>query len=365
MIVEAPYLSFLTLNRLLSSFRCHVAARLVHPRRSMQNDVSSAASSTLDLSGEGLTTTIDAATLDCTPDGVVLGLLTSADGGCTYTRRLGQSYTEAPENILPLGEMRIVHQEPGSFVVVEKPAFLPSENTRTIKDSVRARLEAMPHLGIEADGDGRPRVRLAHRLDWETSGLLVVALNADAMRSLAAQFAARSVRKAYVADVVRPLAALRAAKRGTIDLPLSDDPERRPCQRVDYGPGGKAASTSWAIEEEAAHACRMRLEPASGRRHQLRMHMLALGAAIAGDGLYEDTAAVESSVTDDESADTAVASAAQDSRPPRLHLHAAELGFAHPATGEALTFRSEPPFRLEAASRWGAVCDRGRIRNTA
>ena len=267
-----------------------------------------------------------------------LSTLHSTDGGCTYTCccAAGPSYTLEPELVPPQGTLRVVYHEPGAFVVVEKPAFLPSENTARIKDSVRARLESM-----SIAGDDHARVRLAHRLDWETSGLLVAALTPEAMRSLSEQFASRSMRKVYVADVLgRP-----PTRAGTVNLPLSPDPARLPRQRVDFGRSGKAARTEWVVEEEAANACRVRLVPESGRRHQLRMHCLALGCAIAGDSLYEGLAnAVDGREVSDLSC-----------RPSRLHLHAAEIGFAHPLTGEPLLFKSEPPFHLEHASRWGTA----------
>ena len=157
------------------------------------------------------------------------------------------------------------------------------------------------------------------------------------MRSLSDQFAGRSVHKVYIADVTTRQDK-QWSEGGTIELPLSSDPERLPRQRVDFGSTGKAARTEWAVEKCAAHACRLRLTPESGRRHQLRMHCLSLGSAIAGDGLYEMASATVEKTTH---------------RPTRLHLHAAELRFAHPVSGELLSFSSEPPFALEDASRWG------------
>ena len=273
------------------------------------------------------------------------GLLHSTDGGITYTASsaAGPSYTTAPEDVPVQGELKIVHRDE-AIIVVEKPAFLPTENTRTIRDSVRSRIEALVHKSdaenCEQQQQTERTVYVPHRLDWETSGLLVLALNADAMRSLSDQFAGRSVHKVYIADVTTRQDK-QWSEGGTIELPLSSDPERLPRQRVDFGSTGKAARTEWAVERCAAHACRLRLTPESGRRHQLRMHCLSLGSAIAGDGLYEmasTSATVEKTTRH---------------RPTRLHLHAAELRFAHPVSGELLSFSSEPPFALEDASRWG------------
>ena len=348
--------------------------------------------------------------------------LKSADGGMTFCLPgTGSCYTVDPELQRPHGELLVLHED-SSVLVVEKPAFLPTENTRTIKDSVRARLSRHADL------------RLPHRLDWETSGLLVIALSKDAMRSLSRQFAERSVRKVYVADV---LGQPPAGAHGTIELPLSADPARLPRQRVDFGPAGKLSRTEWVVQRRTPHAARLRLAPHSGRRHQLRVHCLALGCAIAGDSLYAALSLPTSTAMPPPSAAApAVAPAAAPAAAPppagiagvasivrmrlrpasltssptqaasvvtvtigavtaaggataagttgtvtaaggatqatttatacigpcqhqhthehitpseRLHLHAAELGFAHPVSGAWMEFHSEPPFALEAA----------------
>lgn len=233
----------------------------------------------------------------------------------------GPAYTANPEEVPPDGDLNVLHED-GDIIVVEKPAFLPTENTKTIKDSVRSRLEASHGSGIS----------FVHRLDWETSGLLVVARTTAAARHLNMQFAARTVAKAYVADVV----GAPPGARGEVRLPLAPDELRRPRQCVDLGPQGKACRTAWKVLSElrgdgAARACRLRLEPETGRRHQLRMHCLCMGCAIAGDGLYTPPSSARG-------------------RPGRLHLHAAELSFTHPTSGERRTFTSAPPFGLEAGA---------------
>lgn len=186
------------------------------------------------------------------------------------------AYTADPEDVPPQGELRLIFED-ADFLVVEKPAYLPTENTRTIKDSVRSRLEASHGGGLS----------IVHRLDWETSGLLVVARTREAARALGTQFANRTVLKAYVADVLGTL----PASRGEVRLPLAPDELRRPRQCVDFGRAGKPSCTRWEVMAELRHggaqAARLRLDPETGRRHQLRMHCLAgLGCPIGGDLLY-------------------------------------------------------------------------------
>jgi len=243
------------------------------------------------------------------------------------------SYTPADEYPERTGLLRLLYLDE-AIAVVDKPAFLPTENTRHIKDSARQRLEEL----LASRGENVDQLRLPHRLDWETSGLLVFARGADAMRSLAMQFAERSVQKMYIADVIsRP-----PATRGTVELPLTSDRQRLPMQCIDFGPAGKPARTSWEVVRGgddamregaggAGGACRLCLKPETGRRHQLRMHCLALGCPIAFDALY---------LRPEEIPGDGVV-------PPRLHLHAAELIFRHPTSRELLRFVSEPPFTLD------------------
>ena len=106
------------------------------------------------------------------------------------------------------------------------------------------------------------------------------------------------------------------------------------------------------VESLARHAWRLRLRPHSGRRHQLRIHMASLGAPIARDSLYggERLESVESRAESDESrvgTNESAAGGVLSDRHRSLHLHAAELAFSHPSSSERLSFRSEPPFRVE------------------
>ena len=153
-----------------------------------------------------------------------------------------------------------------------------------------------------------------HRLDQATSGLVLMARHIDAQRQLSHAFAERQVHKRYQA-VVQGL--LYSADRcwNEIELPIAADWERRPLRVVDAAKG-KPSLTRWRLlaQDEAAFSSRVELEPVTGRTHQLRVHLAAIGHAILGDALYAD--------------------AATQAQAPRLLLHASHLAFAHPGTGE-------------------------------
>ena len=162
---------------------------------------------------------------------------------------------------------------------------------------------------------------VVHRLDMATSGLFLMARGMEAQRSLSIAFAGREVRKRYVALV----AGRMPASEGEIDLPLIADWPNRPRQKVDHE-AGKPSRTLWRTmaHDEAAGTTRVELEPITGRSHQLRVHLMAIGHPILGDALYAPRAV-------------------QD-RAPRLMLHATQLEFAHPSSGKTLLLRSDPPF---------------------
>lgn len=162
---------------------------------------------------------------------------------------------------------------------------------------------------------------IVHRLDMETSGLLVLARNKEAHRQLSALFQKRAVQKQYVAVVDGML----QASSGTIDLPLICDWPKRPRQKVDHEQG-KPSRTLFTVLGPGVdeRSTRVELMPETGRSHQLRVHMQSLGHPILGDRLYADAAA--------------------QARSARLLLHAQALGFVHPATGEQVSFVSKAPF---------------------
>ncbi len=169
-----------------------------------------------------------------------------------------------------------------------------------------------------------PDALIVHRLDMATSGLMVMARGVAAQRKLSQAFAAREVKKRYLAVVAGRLET-PAEAWGTIDLPISVDWPNRPLRVVDPV-HGKPSLTRWRVVgyDASIAASRVELEPITGRSHQLRVHMRALGHPILGDALYAPPAACALSE--------------------RLLLHAQWLCFAHPKTGEACTFESSAPF---------------------
>jgi len=162
---------------------------------------------------------------------------------------------------------------------------------------------------------------LVHRLDMDTSGLLIVANGMDVYKELQRQFARREVKKRYIAllDGTPTL-----PKSGRISLPLCADPLDRPYQKVDCE-HGKEAITSYKILSQKDGVTRIELHPHTGRTHQLRLHCAhaeGLGTPILGDKLY-------------------------GRRLERMYLHAESITFRHPVTGETLTFeRKAPPLTL-------------------
>ena len=166
-----------------------------------------------------------------------------------------------------------------------------------------------------------PDAMVVHRLDMATSGVVLMARGALAQRQLSIAFAQHETEKTYVAVVHGQL----ADDTGEIDLPLAADWPNRPLQKVDRL-HGKTSLTRYRVlqRDTATNTTRVELQPVTGRSHQLRVHLLALGHPILGDALY---------------APPAVQAAA-----PRLLLHAQSLKFAHPMTGASTSIECEPPF---------------------
>ncbi len=175
-----------------------------------------------------------------------------------------------------------------------------------------------------------PDALVVHRLDMATSGLCVFARSAAVQTALSKAFAARQVHKRYEAVVAGQPASSQPDTDGwqLIDLPLNADWPNRPLQKVDLE-SGKPSLTRWRVSPDLSKpvwpdATRLDLAPLTGRSHQLRVHLLALGHPILGDGLY--------------------APADVQQRAPRLLLHACELGFMHPDTGQDLLVNCAAPF---------------------
>ena len=164
-----------------------------------------------------------------------------------------------------------------------------------------------------------PDALIVHRLDMATSGVMVLARGPEPHRTLSIAFADRRTDKAYVAVVAGEM----VDDAGEIDLPLITDWPNRPRQMVDHE-AGKPSLTRYRVLSRGENTTRVALEPVTGRSHQLRVHMLALGHPILGDGLYAPTEVLAQS--------------------PRLLLHAERLEVPHPVTGERRSFVSPAPF---------------------
>lgn len=205
--------------------------------------------------------------------------------------------------------LNIIHQDT-DIVVVSKPSGLLSVPGRaeTHKDCLETRVQ-----------QEFPTARIVHRLDMDTSGIMVMAMHADSHRHLGIQFEKRKVKKTYIAQIC----GQPEADSGRVDLPIRCDWENRPRQIVDHDQG-KAAQTDWKVIKRSEDTTRIALYPVTGRTHQLRVHMQQLGHPILGDDFYAHEDAFKAA--------------------DRLCLHAQDLGLYHPTTNEFLDFSDDCPF---------------------
>lgn len=199
-----------------------------------------------------------------------------------------------------------------NLIVVDKPYGLLSVPGRdpANRDCVPSRLQA--EFG---------ELRIVHRLDFDTSGLMVLARDADTHRHLNRQFEQREVEKYYEALVW----GLPKADRGEIDLPICVDWPNRPKKIVDHI-NGKSAQTLYTVLDRDAlkNTARVELKPITGRSHQLRVHLAQIGHPILGCPFYAHSEAKQAYE--------------------RLTLHARQLQLTHPASGERLIFNAAVPF---------------------
>jgi len=208
----------------------------------------------------------------------------------------------------PQTPLVILHQD-HQILLVDKPSGLLSVPGKgeQLADCLIARIQAV-----------FPEALLVHRLDRDTSGVMIFALTPHAQRHLGLQFEKRQVKKTYIARVYGKV----DNREGTVDLPLIVDWPNRPKQHVDFD-NGKPAVTDWKVLRYEDQATRMRLFPQTGRSHQLRVHMKELGHPILGDPFYAEGKARDV---------------------PRLMLHAESLRIRHPDGGKGMTFKAKCPF---------------------
>lgn len=207
--------------------------------------------------------------------------------------------------------LEVLHADT-SLLVVNKPSGLLSVPGRGagMDDCLASRVQAR-----------YPDALIVHRLDMETSGLMVLARDRETHRRLSIAFQNRQVEKRYVAVVDGAL----AEPSGEIDLPLITDWPNRPRQKVDHEIG-KPSLTRYRVlaYDAASDTSRLALEPETGRSHQLRVHLMSLGHPILGDVLY--------------------APLLVQAKASRLLLHADLIAFTHPSSGDRLALHCAPPF---------------------
>ncbi len=201
----------------------------------------------------------------------------------------------------------LVYQD-DCLLVVNKPAGLLAVPGRGVdkQDCLSSRLQQV-----------FPDALIVHRLDMSTSGLMLFARGAEMQRRLSHMFHQREVEKRYMAVVVGRL----DSEAGEVDLPIAADWPNRPLRKVDAELGKPSLTRYRLMDFEKFDVTRIELEPVTGRTHQLRVHMAAIGHPILGDALYGDVHSA-----------------------PRLLLHATTLDLLHPLTGAALHFVSSAPF---------------------
>ncbi|MDC0096180.1 RluA family pseudouridine synthase [Amylibacter sp.] len=195
-------------------------------------------------------------------------------------------------------------------LVVNKPSGLLTVPGKELKhyDSLELRVK------IEY-----PNSFLVHRLDMDTSGVIIFALSKSTQRSLNLQFEKRIVKKLYEARVFGNI----KEDNGFIDLPLIVDWPNRPLQKID-AKEGKSALTHWQVLDREGDVTRVALMPETGRTHQLRVHMMSLGHTILGDRFYGNVAEINLAN--------------------ELQLHAKDLMIIHPKNGKKITFKAPLPF---------------------
>jgi tRNA pseudouridine32 synthase/23S rRNA pseudouridine746 synthase len=205
--------------------------------------------------------------------------------------------------------LTVLHRD-DDLLVLSKPSGL-----LTVPGKEAALADCLETRARDAD----PEALLVHRLDRDTSGIVLMARNRKAQRHLGLQFERRMTQKIYIARVWGRV----MGESGCVDAALSCDWPNRPQQMID-NENGRPAQTEWNVMDREAMSTRLMLRPLTGRSHQLRVHMLSLGHPVLGDNFYAHDEALKAA--------------------DRLQLHAAELTIRHPADGRFCTFHDPCPF---------------------
>ena len=263
------------------------------------------------------------------------GLRSPVEPVMTYRHPLMSGVTqksEATESSLPTTFGNLYEDE--SIIVVEKPSGMPSVPGLDGRISLQEILTS----GMAGRNDSSPgTIHAVHRLDMDTSGVMVFAKSAEAAVNLRRQFEDHTVRKTYMAKVSPDTDIPSKTGKGAIDLPLSPDYDERPRQKVDFTQGKPAHTEYEIIRTNEDGTSDILLYPYTGRTHQLRVHCahhLGLGRPIVGDLLYGGHSVYECNSGNCMETHT-------KGLPERLCLHALSITFLHPETGQELTFTSD------------------------
>ncbi len=249
-----------------------------------------------------------------------------------YKVKLGDSVTlELPEKrvfeVLPEPIPLNVVYEDSQIIVINKPPGLvvhpaPGNYTGTLVNALLYHYGSLPSSGPGLRGSERERAGIVHRLDKDTSGVMVVARTVEALRSLSAQFKSRTVKKRYLALVT---GVIRKGS-GTIEAALGRHVKERKKISV-HTHKAREAVTLFKVKERFKNASLVEVEIKTGRTHQIRVHMAYIGHPVLGDRVYGGAKAAKLG-------DTVIA---------RQMLHAESLSLLHPETGHPMTFTAPPP----------------------
>jgi tRNA pseudouridine32 synthase/23S rRNA pseudouridine746 synthase len=210
---------------------------------------------------------------------------------------------------VPVAPFTIIYQD-DQLLALDKPSGLLAVPGRgpDLQDCLSARVRQQ-----------FPTAAIVHRLDRDTSGVMLMALDAESHRHLGRQFEERTVAKRYIAVVF----GVPTENEGTIDLPMRKDFDRPPRHCIDLEQG-RSAITGWRVVERSNDRARLTVVPLTGRSHQIRLHLATIGNPILGDNLYAHAAAHQMAT--------------------RLMLHAEMLSIEHPLMGKRLELTSPCPF---------------------